>query len=51
MAIVNLPFVAPLWSPHRTFSEVDLKYLEDPKEVYGGAEKIHHATRHSFEED
>ncbi|MBO1002545.1 glycine betaine ABC transporter substrate-binding protein [Pseudogracilibacillus auburnensis] len=45
------PIVAPLWSPHRIFSEVDLKYLEDPKEVYGGVEKIHHATRHGFAED
>ena len=45
------PIVSPLWSPHRIFSEVDLKYLEDPKEVYGGVEKIHHATRHGFEED
>lgn len=45
------PIVAPLWNPHRIFSELDLKYLEDPKEVFGGAEKIHHATRHGFEED
>lgn len=45
------PIVSPLWSPHRIFSEVDLKYLDDPKEVYGGVEKIHHATRHGFAED
>src|SRR5690625_2738301 len=45
------PIVSPLWSPHRVFSEVDLKYLDDPKEVYGGVEKIHHATRHGFAED
>ena len=45
------PIVSPLWNPHRIFSEVDLKYLEDPKEVYGGVEKIHHATRQGFEED
>lgn len=45
------PIVAPLWSPHRVFSELDLKYLEDPKEVYGAVEKIHHATRHGFEDD
>lgn len=45
------PIVSPLWSPHRIFSEVDLKYLDDPKGVYGGVEKIHHATRHGFAED
>lgn len=45
------PIVAPLWSPHWVFSEYDLKFLEDPKNTYGGAEKIYHATRHGFEED
>lgn len=45
------PIVAPLWNPHRVFSTLDLKYLEDPKNVYGGVEKIHHATRHGFAED
>lgn len=43
--------VAPLWSPHRVFSEMDLKYLEDPKKVYGDVEKIHHATRQGFADD
>uniref|UniRef100_UPI003081F101 glycine betaine ABC transporter substrate-binding protein n=1 Tax=Virgibacillus salexigens TaxID=61016 RepID=UPI003081F101 len=42
------PIVAPLWTPHRLFSQYDLKYLDDPKEVYGGVEKIHHATRQGF---
>ncbi|RSL33285.1 glycine betaine ABC transporter substrate-binding protein [Salibacterium salarium] len=45
------PIVAPLWSPHRVFSEHDLKYLEDPKNTYGDSEKIHHATRQNFAED
>ncbi|QAS52091.1 glycine betaine ABC transporter substrate-binding protein [Halobacillus litoralis] len=45
------PIVAPLWSPHRIFSQYDLKYLEDSKETFGGTEKIHHATRHGFAED
>lgn len=43
--------VAPLWSPHRVFSEMDLKFLDDPKKVYGDTEKIHHATRHEFADD
>ncbi|MBN8235626.1 glycine betaine ABC transporter substrate-binding protein [Halobacillus kuroshimensis] len=45
------PIVAPLWSPHWIFSEYDLKFLEDPKNTYGGVEKIHHATRLAFDED
>lgn len=43
--------VAPLWNPHRIFSELDLKYLDDPKKVYGDVEKIHHVTRLGFEDD
>lgn len=45
------PIVSPLWSPHSVFANYDLKFLEDPKNTYGGVEKIHHATRHGFEED
>ncbi|SFE04392.1 glycine betaine/proline transport system substrate-binding protein [Lentibacillus persicus] len=45
------PIVAPLWSPHRVFSQYDLKYLEDPKNVYGEAEQIYHATRQGFADD
>ncbi|MBH0231525.1 glycine betaine ABC transporter substrate-binding protein [Halobacillus yeomjeoni] len=45
------PIVAPLWSPHWVFSEYDLKFLEDPQKTFGGVEKIHHATRHGFDED
>lgn len=45
------PIVAPLWSPHSVFSKHDLKFLEDPKNTFGGVEKIHHATRQGFEED
>ncbi|UCZ53765.1 glycine betaine ABC transporter substrate-binding protein [Bacillus shivajii] len=45
------PIVAPLWTPHWVFSAYDLKFLEDPQNIYGGVEKIHHATRHGFEDD
>lgn len=45
------PIVATLWTPHWIFSEYDLKFLEDPKETYGGVEKIHHATREDFADD
>lgn len=45
------PVVAPLWKPQRVFSEMDLKFLDDPKDVYGGVEEIFHATREDFEDD
>src|SRR5699024_4347311 len=45
------PIVAPLWKPHWVFSEVDLKFLDDPKKVYGEVEKIYMATRDGFAED
>ncbi|WP_245411564.1 glycine betaine ABC transporter substrate-binding protein [Alkalicoccus urumqiensis] len=45
------PIVVPLWSPHWAFSSFDLKFLEDPQNVYGGTEKIHHATREDFADD
>lgn len=39
------------WTPHWKFGAWDLKYLEDPEEVYGGAEYIHTVTRLGLEED
>ncbi|WP_430789722.1 glycine betaine ABC transporter substrate-binding protein [Virgibacillus flavescens] len=45
------PIVAPLWKPHYVFSEVDLKFLEDPKGTFGGVEKIYMATRDEFAKD
>lgn len=47
----NGSIVAPLWSPHRVFSEMDLKFLDDPKETYGGVEEIFTASRQGFDED
>ncbi|GGN60266.1 glycine betaine ABC transporter substrate-binding protein [Oceanobacillus indicireducens] len=45
------PIVAPLWNPHRVFSKMDLKYLDDPKNMFGETEKIHHAKRLGFADD
>ncbi|WP_227001847.1 glycine betaine ABC transporter substrate-binding protein [Virgibacillus necropolis] len=45
------PIVAPLWKPHYVFSEVDLKFLEDPKKTFGEVEKIYMATREGFDSD
>ncbi|NYS60235.1 glycine betaine ABC transporter substrate-binding protein [Vreelandella salicampi] len=39
------------WTPHWKFARWDLKYLEDPKNVYGGAEQIHTVVREGLEED
>lgn len=47
----NEPIVAPLWKPHFIFSEVDMKFLEDPQETYGGTEEIFMATRTGFDTD
>ncbi len=39
------------WTPHWMFARWDLKYLEDPENVYGGAEQIHTIARQGLEED
>lgn len=39
------------WTPHWMFARFDLKYLEDPENVYGGAEQIHTVVRQGLEED
>lgn len=44
------PIAVTGWSPHWKFAEYDLKYLEDPKEVYGGAEEIKTMARQGLEE-
>ena len=39
------------WTPHWMFARWDLKYLEDPKNVYGGAEHINTVVRQGLKED
>lgn len=39
------------WTPHWMFARWDLKYLDDPKGVYGGAEQIHTIVRKGLKED
>ncbi|WP_404375531.1 glycine betaine ABC transporter substrate-binding protein [Vreelandella aquamarina] len=39
------------WTPHWMFARFDLKYLEDPENVYGGAEQIHTVVRDGLKED
>ncbi len=45
------PIIITGWTPHWKFSAFDLKYLEDPKGVYGGEENIHSIARLGLKED
>lgn len=39
------------WTPHWKFQRYDLKFLEDPLNVYGESEQIHTLVRHGLKED
>lgn len=39
------------WTPHWKFARWDLRYLDDPKDVYGGEEQIDTIVRKGLEED
>lgn len=39
------------WTPHWMFARWDLKYLDDPKNIYGGAEQIHTIVRTGLKDD
>jgi len=39
------------WQPHWKFARYDLKFLDDPQQVYGAAESIHTLSRLGFPED
>ncbi|GAB2799287.1 hypothetical protein GCM10027040_28000 [Halomonas shantousis] len=43
--------VVTSWTPHWMFARWDLKYLDDPKNVYGGAEQIHTIARDGLKDD
>lgn len=46
------PIIITGWNPHWTFAKYpDMKYLEDPKEIYGGVEQIVTLARHGLEEE
>lgn len=45
------PIIVTGWTPHWKFGKMDLKYLEDPKNIYGGAEQIHTIVRKGLSED
>ncbi len=51
-AIRNEQWVAVTgWTPHWKFAKWKLKYLEDPKNIYGGSEEIHTIVRQGLKED
>lgn len=45
------PVIVTGWTPHWKFGSMDLKYLEDPQNVYGGDEQIHTIVRQGLAED
>ncbi|MEH7380619.1 glycine betaine ABC transporter substrate-binding protein [Bacillus sp. JJ1533] len=45
------PIIITGWTPHWKFTAFDLKYLEDPKGVYGGEENIHSIARLGLKDD
>lgn len=45
------PVIVVGWTPHWKFAEYDLKFLEDPENVFGEAEDIHTFAREGLSED
>lgn len=45
------PIIVTAWEPHWKFSKYDMKFLDDPKEVFGGEETIETMVREGLEED
>lgn len=43
--------VATGWRPHWKFAAYPLRYLEDPKGIFAGAESVHAMARKGFKED
>ncbi|QGQ99673.1 ABC transporter permease subunit [Paenibacillus psychroresistens] len=45
------PIIVTGWTPHWMFSKYELKYLADPKNVFGGDEEIHTIVRLDLQAD
>lgn len=45
------PIILTGWTPHWKFQKYDLKYLDDPKNVYGQSENIHTLVRKGLKEE
>ncbi|GAA0609181.1 hypothetical protein GCM10009001_28330 [Virgibacillus siamensis] len=51
-AIANKePIIVTLWSPHWAFSKWDLKYLKDPKNIFGDPDNINTLVREGLKKD
>ncbi|MCL2437434.1 MAG: glycine betaine ABC transporter substrate-binding protein [Clostridiales bacterium] len=47
----NRPIVALGWRPHWKFSRWDLKFLDEPKQIFGASENYHVVARVGLQED
>lgn len=47
----NEDIVVTAWTPHWLFARYDLRYLDDPKGVFGGEEAIHTVVRRGLKAD
>ncbi|MCG5251841.1 glycine betaine ABC transporter substrate-binding protein [Brevibacillus agri] len=45
------PIIVTGWTPHWMFSKFEMKYLEDPKGIYGQDEQIHTIVRKGLKEE
>ncbi|MTI69189.1 MAG: glycine betaine ABC transporter substrate-binding protein [Firmicutes bacterium] len=45
------PVIVTGWKPHWKFARYDLKFLKDPKKIYGETESIYNIVRNGFKED
>ncbi|UZE26078.1 glycine betaine ABC transporter substrate-binding protein [Pseudomonas sp. B21-056] len=45
------PIVVTLWKPHWVWAKKNLRYLDDPKKVYGTTDSIHGIAAQSFKAD
>ncbi len=45
------PIIVTGWTPHWKFAKYDLKYLDDPKGVFGDVETINTMAREGFSDD
>lgn len=43
--------IVAAWNPHYMFAKYDIKYIDDPKGVYGGEEYITTIARKGLKED
>jgi glycine betaine/proline transport system substrate-binding protein len=45
------PIVVTLWTPHWAFAKWDLRFLKDPKHIFGGPQHVDAVVRKGFRKD